>query len=194
MLYIQSRLSQKPGDTASANTANLLISLHLNTRFSLHVLKWSKVRAQSCLIFQRWGSPFNLIKTFFPILWRIREKKKFKFQITWALLLAKPETLSAWKYLLWKPALPSAQHRQLWELFKQERSTDSRRLIWGVEGIRKWNLHWCAEGMERELPLGPLRLVAHLMGYFLGVENPTIYVSFIHLHFFGLWVLWSETR
>lgn len=76
----------------------------------------------------------------------------FKVQITWGLLLAMPEPFSAWKYLLWTPALPSTQHRQLWKLFKQERSTDRRRLIWRDEGIRKWNLHWCAEGMEREFP------------------------------------------
>lgn len=63
-----------------------------------------------------------------------------------------PEPLSAWKYLLWTPALPSTQHKQLWELFKQTRSSDRRRLIWRDEGIRKWNLHWCAEGMEREYP------------------------------------------
>lgn len=123
------------------------------------------------------------LEHFFPSSGELkREKKKLKFQITRALLLAKPETLSAWKYLLWKPDLPSAQHRQLWELFKQERSTDSRRLIWGVEGIRKWNLHWCAEGMERELPLGPLRLVAYLT---------CILYTFAYFSF-GLWVLWSE--
>lgn len=62
-----------------------------------------------------------------------------------------PVPLSAWKYLLWTPSLPSTQHRQLWELFEQERSTDRRRLIWRDERIRKWILHWCAEE-EREVP------------------------------------------
>lgn len=87
-----------------------------------------------------------------------------------------PDPLSAWKYLLWTPALPSTQHRQLWELFKQGRSTDGRRLIWRDEGIRKWNLQWCAEGMEREFPPGPPGLLAFLMG--ACVENRCICVAF----------------
>lgn len=94
-----------------------------------------------------------------------------------------PEPLSAWKYLLWTPALPSTQHRQLWELFKQGRSTDSRRLIWRDEGIRKWNLHWCTEGMEREIPLGPrLWPFAYLMGI-LSVKTCSICLTFICLDF-----------
>lgn len=97
-----------------------------------------------------------------------------------------PEPLSVWKYLLWTPALPSTQHRQLWELFKQERSTDRRRLIWRDEGIRKWNLHWCAEGMEREF-LQVLWGWLHISWVFCAcVDDFCVCVALTCLGFWGL--------
>lgn len=164
--------------------------------FSLRLFEWSRARAKTCLIFQKRGSPFNLIKTFFFFFFfhplkRIF-KKCFKVQITWALLLAVPEPLSAWKYLLWTPALPSTQHRQLWELFKQERSTDRRRLIWRDEGIRKWNLHWCAEGMEREFPQALWGWLHFSWAFCAYAKDCCICVAFTCLNFFVVCVYMRE--
>lgn len=105
-----------------------------------------------------------------------------------------PEPLSAWKYLLWTPALPSTQHRQLWELFKQERSTYRRRLIWKDEGIRKLNLHWCADGMEGEFPqvLGDW---LHISWAFCScIQDCCVYVAFIFPNFWCVCVLKEERK
>lgn len=66
MLYIQSRLSEKPEDMASANTTNLLISLRLNLPFPFVSSSAAGTEQRCVSFFRSEATLLTWLRLFFP--------------------------------------------------------------------------------------------------------------------------------